>query len=293
MIDTQLRFGHSLKGYFISRSFSNRAICYHVIGHSSTSELRHHRQISPAQVSSACLSLQGKFCLQLRWRPNAAMRSNLHVPAPSSTLLRFLKSQSDGLCFFSANPRGFIFDHAAPRVSPLSPKPNSLHIASLQRCVSTTTSKPATLEAGFLNLDSLWPRAGTLATQGRPGHRARRGSRRTDSTYTSQRYASNDRKGWHGSGEGRGWHASNNDRGWLRHLWGRKQKMPRPLKSDDLPLGSFLEQGGEAPMFNLGRNMSPKSANEAKLRCTEFDENGNVVLVNGEFKKSELIAKVW
>ena len=45
-------------------------------------------------------------------------------------------------------------------------------------------------------------------------------------------------------------------------------------------------------MFYLGRNISPKSANEAKLRCTEFDENGNVVLVNGEFKKSELIAKV-
>jgi hypothetical protein len=28
------------------------------------------------------------------------------------------------------------------------------------------------------------------------------------------------------------------------------------------------------------------------LRCTEFDENGNVTLVNGEFRKSELIAKV-
>ena len=37
--------------------------------------------------------------------------------------------------------------------------------------------------------------------------------------------------------------------------------------------------------------MSAKAANEQKLRCTEFDENGNVVLVNGEFKKSELIAK--
>lgn len=43
-------------------------------------------------------------------------------------------------------------------------------------------------------------------------------------------------------------------------------------------------------MFSLGR--SAKAANEPKLRCTEFDEDGNVVLVNGEFKKSELIAKV-
>lgn len=35
-----------------------------------------------------------------------------------------------------------------------------------------------------------------------------------------------------------------------------------------------------------------KPSNELKLRCTEFDENGNVTLVNGEFRKSELIAKV-
>jgi len=28
------------------------------------------------------------------------------------------------------------------------------------------------------------------------------------------------------------------------------------------------------------------------LRCTEFDVDGNVTVVNGEFKKSELIQKV-
>ncbi|MCJ1364568.1 hypothetical protein MMC16_003680 [Acarospora aff. strigata] len=64
------------------------------------------------------------------------------------------------------------------------------------------------------------------------------------------------------------------------------------LKPDDLPpLRSFLEEGAETSMFNLGRNLSGKASNELKLRCTEFDENGNVTLVNGEFKKSELIAK--
>jgi magnesium transporter len=241
---------------------------------------------SPKYLSPRSLWLSflaRKICLRLRWRPNAAMRSNLHVPAPSSTLLRFLKSQSDGLCFFTANPRGFIFDHATPRVPRLSPTLNSRRIASPPRCLSTTALKPTALEAGFLNLDFLWPRVATSATHAGPGHKVRRGSWRTDLSYTSQRHASNDP---------RGWHASKNNRGWLHLLWGRKQKIPKPLKSNDLPLGPFLEEGGEAPMFNLGRNMSPKSANEAKLRCTEFDENGNVVLVNGEFKKSELIAKV-
>lgn len=41
---------------------------------------------------------------------------------------------------------------------------------------------------------------------------------------------------------------------------------------------------------SLGRIMRP--TNELKMRCTELDEHGNVTLVSGEFKKSELIAKV-
>jgi magnesium transporter len=41
---------------------------------------------------------------------------------------------------------------------------------------------------------------------------------------------------------------------------------------------------------SLGRISRP--ANELKMRCTELDEHGNVTLVSGEFKKSELIAKV-
>lgn len=34
-----------------------------------------------------------------------------------------------------------------------------------------------------------------------------------------------------------------------------------------------------------------RATNELKMRCTELDEHGNVTLVSGEFKKSELIAK--
>lgn len=45
-------------------------------------------------------------------------------------------------------------------------------------------------------------------------------------------------------------------------------------------------------MFNTRRQLSKKAASEPRLRCTEVDENGNVILVDGEFKKSELIAKV-
>ena len=55
-----------------------------------------------------------------------------------------------------------------------------------------------------------------------------------------------------------------------------------------LPLAKVIDDGSG---FNgLGRTARP--ANELKMRCTELDENGNVTMVSGEFKKSELIAKV-
>jgi magnesium transporter len=51
-----------------------------------------------------------------------------------------------------------------------------------------------------------------------------------------------------------------------------------------------LEESDSA--FRMGHRISAKAAAQPKLRCTELDENGNVVLASGEFKKSELIAKV-
>ena len=45
-------------------------------------------------------------------------------------------------------------------------------------------------------------------------------------------------------------------------------------------------------MFNGRRAMAAKAALEPRLRCTEVDEHGKVILVDGEFKKTELIAKV-
>lgn len=46
-------------------------------------------------------------------------------------------------------------------------------------------------------------------------------------------------------------------------------------------------------MFNRRRIQTAKAALEPRLRCTEVDETGKVILNDGEFKKSELIARVW
>ena len=76
---------------------------------------------------------------------------------------------------------------------------------------------------------------------------------------------------------------------WRRKLWGNTPKKGgRPLRKDDL--SSSIDSDEKA--FNLGHRISAKAAAQPRLRCTELDENGKVVLANGEFKKSELIAKV-
>lgn len=69
------------------------------------------------------------------------------------------------------------------------------------------------------------------------------------------------------------------------NFWRRLRPAKTKLRYDELPpLQGFLDDSGLG-----GRIIKP--SNELKLRCTEFDENGNVTLVNGEFRKSELIAK--
>ena len=77
-----------------------------------------------------------------------------------------------------------------------------------------------------------------------------------------------------------------------RSIWkrGSGRKSDADAKARELPpLPSFLDDTTGA---TLGRAKAGKPGSELKLRCTEIDESGNVITVNGEFKKSELIAKV-
>ena len=78
----------------------------------------------------------------------------------------------------------------------------------------------------------------------------------------------------------------------LHNAWnlfsGKKPQSPPPLRRRISPLSGVMDEGGS--LNTLGRHM--RSANELKMRCTELDENGEVTMVSGEFKKTELIAKV-
>ncbi|KAI4163581.1 MAG: hypothetical protein LQ342_002853 [Letrouitia transgressa] len=69
----------------------------------------------------------------------------------------------------------------------------------------------------------------------------------------------------------------------------KRRRAQSTLGADERPpFPGFLD---EAAGTALGRSKAGKATNELKLRCTELNENGDVTLVNGEFKKSELIAK--
>lgn len=73
-------------------------------------------------------------------------------------------------------------------------------------------------------------------------------------------------------------------------LWPSKRRPRSPsVHAPKPPLSSLMEDSGTG-LYGLGR--TARQANELKMRCTELDEHGNVTMVSGEFKKSELIAKV-
>jgi magnesium transporter len=85
---------------------------------------------------------------------------------------------------------------------------------------------------------------------------------------------------------------------WQERLWGVTARGGgTPLRPDDLPArGHGRRHGPEEyeenePLFNSRRVTTSKTTAEPRLRCTEVDEHGEVILVDGEFKKSELIAK--
>ncbi|KAJ5241947.1 uncharacterized protein N7469_000274 [Penicillium citrinum] len=83
--------------------------------------------------------------------------------------------------------------------------------------------------------------------------------------------------------------ASTTRRPLLRRLFDLKQKKTAEYKGSRA--GPALIDDGAEGMFNIGRGLAARASNELRIRCTEFDNNGNVTLVNGEFRKLELIAK--
>lgn len=184
------------------------------------------------------------------------MLSPMGPSVPSATLLRFLRSQTG----FVAGAPACVRPQVRPQVRALSHE--AVATGPPRRSSSWTRSSKSkaclSLDAGLFNIPDSRPRPSV------------------PSLISEQLILTR--------------HASTTRRSFLKRLFDfQRTKTAEYQKAHNL--GPTLIDDGEG-IFNIGRGLAAKASNELRIRCTEFDMNGNVTLVNGEFRKSELIAKV-
>lgn len=176
-------------------------------------------------------------------------------PVPSPAVLRFLRIQADSLSFLASQKQA------------CWTQTRRCHSASIKDIASCGERPADTISQGLatkVKLRAAYQKTFPLACK----------SVRNDKVNT-----------WFTSGH-RNFTTSPTTRKSYRPWHRMRQKPAGPLQPNDIPpTSSFLDDNA-----SLSRIVKP--INELQLRCTEFDENGNVTLVNGAFKKSELIAKV-
>ena len=192
------------------------------------------------------------------------------LAAPSPALLRFLKAPTEvhSASFLSSN---------APVLCCRAPHHQSCRLASTSSAPRHPRLLSSVREASHVVASLQWPYLKSLASPVRSSCLDARNLSRSPRYEMSHHLPfTHPRRPFTNGAQKDFW-----------NLWGLKKQKPvvHRQRSDLPPRASFLDDNG-----GLGRVSRP--TNELKLRCTEFDESGNVTLINGEFKKSELIAKV-
>lgn len=192
--------------------------------------------------------------------------------APSPNLLRFLKSQSESF-FFTSNPT----KQRANTTKIASNRWNNTRATWIRLSPAPCLAQ---IEASFL---PVWP-AVKISTPRKSSQLRTSLTTRSEATRSIECVSLTR----HGSSR----NVSTKSRRWWHSWLFKKESYQKWKNSTSPPITSFTDDGAEGNLFNLGRTLASKTLDEPRLRCTEFDENGNVTLVNGEFRKSELIAKV-
>ncbi|KAK1986120.1 cora-like Mg2+ transporter [Colletotrichum cereale] len=209
----------------------------------------------------------------------------IRTPVPSTSLLRFLRSQTEASWIFSRTQcaqsatAAIQPNSARPAQNPqcLARRPSRTGMATATRPISTSCRSPGRLlPASPVSSSSSSDSVITRASRKRKATHLPSSSVAFFSTTCARRDACDD-------------DSSAPPRTWKERLWGiRGRGGTKALKPNDLP---FHDDGEAGSMFNSRRILTAKAALEPRLRCTEVDENGEVILVDGEFKKTELIAK--
>ncbi|KAL2263097.1 hypothetical protein VTK26DRAFT_8255 [Humicola hyalothermophila] len=184
--------------------------------------------------------------------------------APSRRLLRFLYAQSEGFapadCAVRLSTRRHVCACSRARPSPRSSS------------APMTRRQPAG-QSAFFSLKAVVPKA---STKQRPAQ----SSKTSDFTPTgpTRRYASSEQTP----------RQSGDKLTWQELLFGPNAKKDESqLEDSDLRV-RLEEQSGS--IFQR-RSLTAKAALDPRLRCTEVDGDGKVIMVDGELKKSELIAR--
>ncbi|RNJ56638.1 magnesium ion transporter [Verticillium nonalfalfae] len=198
------------------------------------------------------------------------MSSALRGPVPSFHLLRFLRSQAEHASTGSRCPITSCSRQSSP--TPRRP-PRCLARLETRRPISTASGLLASRPLRSRTQASVQTQSTQInATAGLPAATC-------FSTTSTRREKQVDDAG-----------KTERAPSWKEKLWGvGARRGAKPLQPTDLP--THDEVGDGSSMFNYRRILTAKAASEPRLRCTEVDEDGEVILVDGEFKKTELIAK--
>lgn len=193
--------------------------------------------------------------------------------APSTTVLRFLRKQADSICFFTSTEPGLI-----ARNSQASKCANSTRGGSRTCVRNLTTTSPRrqiALKASLLNLEFL----------SRPENLRFPFLKNASRTGIVIRYKSQDSERI-----GRYQSTESEEAQWRKWLAAVRTKVSDQSNTQETqpPQSTY---SGETNGGAL-RSLLKIAPSDVRLRCTEFDANGKVVVTNGEFKKQELIAKV-
>ncbi|POS77708.1 mitochondrial inner membrane magnesium transporter mrs2 [Diaporthe helianthi] len=199
------------------------------------------------------------------------MRSPMQPAVPSRRLLRFLRFQSEGIPFFSPT-HSCTTGTKCHGQSPEDPR-GSARAAEHPSCAARRLSTPRTsrsdaaLRSAVFDLESIIPKSlrevrssGVDLVEGNAATRSRR-CLSTDEPTVKER-----------------------SKTWQQRIWADPTIKPdfRSRATDDFGTSIFTSS-------TIARRA--KAALEPVLRCTEVDEKGDVILTDGAFKKSELIAK--
>lgn len=192
--------------------------------------------------------------------------ASTRLPVPSRGLLRFLRRQTENLSFFSQN-------HDSSRVFCAARK----QLKSSRTGCASLGRDDLRLQSSLVNLEQLLRNRTPRAL---PNPRPRQST--LFETGIGARWGSTDGQP----------NPAACKQTWQEKLWGfGPRKAPAStLKPEDIP--ETDGEGENNSMFNKRRQLSSKAALEPRLRCTEVDETGEAVLVDSEFKKSELVARV-